>query len=139
MRTSDPKVRALQSIDVLRDLSNRRLRDLALHVDEVEVHGGEVLIHEGQLNRHAYFVESGSMSIEVAGEPIATVVAGSIVGERTAIERGPANATVRVLDDGVVYAIDHRALLGTASNTAEFADLLHELAGERTNADDAAA
>lgn len=133
MRSSDPKVRALKSIDVLRDLSNRRLRDLALHVDEVEVQTGEILIHEGQLNRHAYFVESGTMSVEVDGERVATVAAGSIVGERTAIERGPANATVRVLDDAVVHAIDHRALLGTASNTAEFADLLHELAGERTN------
>lgn len=133
MRTSDPKVRALQSIDVLQGLSNRQLRDLALRVDEVTVDAGEVLIHEGQLNRHAYFVESGSMSIEVDGARIATVAAGSIVGERTAIERGPANATVRILDDAVVYAIDHRALLGTASNTAVLADLLHQLADERTN------
>lgn len=133
MRTNDPKVRALQSIDVLRDLSVRQLRTLALHVDEVVVPAGEVLIHEGQLNRHAYFVQSGSMSIEVTGDRIATVTAGSIVGERTAFERGPANATVRVLDDAVVYAIDHRALLGTASTTTEFSELLRGLAGERTN------
>ena len=134
MRTNDPKVRALQSIEVLRDLSSRQLRDLALHVDEVTVPAGQALIHEGHLNRHAYLVEAGSMSVEVAGERIATVAAGSIVGERTAIERGPANATVRVLDDAVVYAIDHRALLGAASTTAEFAELLRDLAEQRTNA-----
>lgn len=134
MRTNDPKVRALQSIEVLAGLSARQMRTLAPHVDEVEVSAGEVLIHQGQLNRHAYFVQAGSMSIEVDGDRIATVTAGSIVGERTAIERGPANATVRVLDDAVVYAIDHRALLGTASNTAEFSEILRGLASERTNA-----
>ncbi|WP_436794550.1 cyclic nucleotide-binding domain-containing protein [Actinospongicola halichondriae] len=133
MRTSDPKLTALQSIDVLRDLSARQLRDLVPNVDEVQVKAGEILIHEGQLNRHAYFVESGSMRIEVDGEHVATVAAGSIVGERTAIERGPANATVRVHDDARVFAIDHRVLLGAASNTAAFASLLHELADTRTN------
>lgn len=134
MRTSNPKLTALQSIDVLRDLSNRQLKDLATRVDEVAVSAGTVLIHEGQLNRHAYFVESGSMSIEVAGQRVATVAAGSIVGERTAIERGPANATVRVHDAARVFAIDHRVLLGAANSTEAFADLLHGLADDRTNA-----
>ena len=118
MRITDPKLTALRSIDVLRDLSSRQLRDLASNVDEVMVDAGEILIHEGQLNRHAYFVESGSMSIEVGGEHIATVADGSIVGERTAIERGPANATVRVQAAGRVFAIDHRVLADARSNAA---------------------
>ena len=133
MRTTDPKLAALRSIDVLRDLSPRQLRDLASNVDEVVVSPGEVLIHEGQLNRHAYFVQSGSMSVEIDGERIATVAAGSIVGERTAIERGPANATVRVQSEARVFAIDHRVLLGAASNATAFASLLHELADARSN------
>lgn len=133
MRTTDPKLAALQSIDVLRDLTPRQLRDLASNVDEVLVTPGEILIHEGQLNRHAYFVQSGSMSVEVDGERIATVAAGSIVGERTALQRGPANATVRVQSDARVFAIDHRVLLGAASNAAAFASLLHELADARSN------
>ena len=134
MRITDPKLTALRSIDVLRDLSSRQLRDLASNVDEVMVDAGEILIQEGQLNRHAYFVESGSMSIEVGGEHIATVADGSIVGERTAIERGPANATVRVQAAGRVFAIDHRVLLGAASNASAFADVLHGLADARSNA-----
>lgn len=133
MRITDPKFRVLQSIDLLRDVPSRQLRDLVANVDEVLVRAGDVLIHEGQLNRHAYFVESGSMSIEVGGDHIATVAAGSIVGERSAIERGPANATVRVHDDARVFAIDHRVLLGTASKAEAFADRLHELAGSRDN------
>ncbi len=133
MRTSDPKFTALQSIEVLRGLSTRQLRDLVPNVDEVTVSAGEILIHEGQLNRHAYFVESGSMNIEIDGEHIATVAAGSIVGERTAIERGPANATVRVRENARVFAIDHRVLLGAASKTASFSSLLRELADTRSN------
>ncbi len=133
MRTSDPKLTALQSIDVLRDLPFRQLRDLVTNVDEVSVAAGHVLIHEGRRNRHAYFIESGSMSIEVDGERIATVAAGSIVGERTALEMGPANATVRVREDASVFAVDHRVLLCAASTTEAFAALLHELAEERSN------
>lgn len=133
MRTSDPKFTALQSIDVLRDLSPRQLRELVANVDEVTVSAGEILIHEGQLNRHAYFVESGSMSIEIGGEHVATVAAGSIVGERTAFERGPANATVRVHEDARIFAIDHRVLLGAASKAEAFSTLLHELSDMRSN------
>lgn len=133
MPPSDPKFQLLASVDVLRDLPRRRLRQLAALVDEVTIDAGEVLIRQGQLNRHAYFVQSGSMGIDVDGERVATVVAGSIVGERTAIQHGLANATVTSLERSLVFAVDHRVLLGTASRDADFARLLRDLADDRTN------
>lgn len=133
MRTTDPKFEFLRSFDVLADLPDRQLRDLALRVDEVELPSGETLIHEGQLNRHAYFVGSGLLEIDVDGNSVATVGAGSIVGERSAIEREVANATVTVVEPGRVFAIDHRVLLGAASLTEAFGDHLQDLATERTN------
>lgn len=133
MRIRDPKLRALQSIEVLRDLPLRRLRALVSMVDEVVLDAGTVIIRQDQLNRHAYFIESGSVGIDVDGERVATVTGGSIVGERTAIDHGTANATVVTTEPTRVFALDHRALLGTAATNDAFGALLHDLAAGRTN------
>ncbi len=133
MRTKDQKLDALRSIEVLRDLPTRRLRRLVPLVDEVRVEAGTVLIHQGLLNRHAYFLASGSVSIEVDGERVATVHAGSIVGERTAIDHGVANATVTTVEPTTVFAVDHRALLGTAAGDEAFDATIRDLARTRTN------
>ena len=133
MRSTDPKLELLATLDVLDDVPPAQLRLLALEVDEVTVPTDEILIHQGQLNRHAYFVVAGTLGIEVDGERIATVSAGSIVGERTAIERGFANATVVVVEDATVLAVDHRVLLGAASQDDTLADRLQDLATVRTN------
>jgi CRP-like cAMP-binding protein len=134
MRPKDHKLAALRSIEVLRVLPTRQLRRLVPLVDEVILGPGAVLIRQGDLNRHAYFIQSGSVGIEVDDARVATVGAGSVVGERTAIDHGLANATVTTLEPTTVFAVDHRALLGTAAGTTAFAELLGELASERTNA-----
>ena len=97
------------------------------------VDAGTVLIHEGQLNRHAYFIGSGSVAIDVDGERVATVAAGSIVGERTAIERGPANATVTATERTKVFAVDHRRSSVPRPATPPSGPSSDELADERTN------
>lgn len=133
MRTKDPKFQRLQSLEVLRDLPQRQLRQLAPTVDEVTLDSGDVLIHQGQLNRHAYFIVDGSVGIDVDGQRVAVVTAGSIVGERSALERGLANATVTVLEPSRVMAVEHRVLLGAASQADDFGARLHALAEARTN------
>ncbi len=133
MRITDPRVGELRSIEILRGLPARRLRRLSGLVDEVTVDAGTVLITQGQLNRHAYFIRSGAVGIDVDGERVATVTSGSIVGERTAIAHGLANATVTAVEPTTVFAVDHRALLGTAAEDDDFNSLLRDLAVVRTN------
>ena len=130
---TNPRVDDLRSIEVLRDLPARRLRRLSALVDEVTLDPGTVLIHQGELNRHAYFIRAGAVGIDVDGERVATVSAGSIVGERTAIAHGLANATVTAVEPTTVFAVDHRVLLGTAAEDDEFHGLLRDLAAVRTN------
>lgn len=133
MRIRDPKLAALRSLEVLRDLPDRQLRLLAERADEVVVDRHGILIHQDQLNRHAYFLVSGSVGIDVDGRRVASVTAGSIVGERTAFEPGLANATVTALEPTRVLAVDHRVLLGAASRTEALDAELRSLADERTN------
>lgn len=133
MRTKDSRLASLRAIDLLHRLPSRRLRRLAPLLDEVLVPAGTALINQGQLNRHAYFVRSGSLRVDVDGQRVATVSAGSIVGERTALDHGPANATVTALEPTLVYVADHRVLLATAGDDADFDAQLRSLAALREN------
>ncbi len=139
MRPKDARLDSLRSIEILRDLPTRHLRELSYRLDVVSVPAGTVLIHQGRLNRHAYFVESGSLGIDVGGERVATVTTGSVVGERTAIDHGPANATVTALEPTTVHVADHRVLLGVAAADPGFAAVLEDLAAGRSNTDSRAA
>ncbi len=133
MRTKDPKLQALKSIQIVSDLPTRQLRRLVGLVDEVTVEAGTVLIHQGQLNRHAYLIQAGSVDVTVQGERVAVVGAGSIVGERTAVGEGVANATVAAAETTTILAIDHRALRGTAADDEVFGAVLRDLAAGRSN------
>lgn len=139
MRPKDARLDPLRSIEILRDLPARQLRELSYRLDVVTVPAGAVLIHQGHLNRHAYFVESGSLGIDVDGQRVATVTTGSVVGERTALDHGPANATVTSLEPTTLHVADHRVLLGVAAADPEFAAVLADLAADRDNTTERAA
>ena len=133
MRTKDRRLTSMRAIDLLQRLPVRRLRRLAPLLDEVRVDAGTVLIRQGQLNRHAYFVRSGSLRVDVDGRRVATLSAGSVVGERTALDHGPANATVTAVEPTALFVADHRALLATAGTDADFDVQLRLLAASREN------
>ncbi len=133
MRRKDSRLEALRSIEILRDLPARQLRRLSDLVDEVSVTPGTVLIRQGQLNRHAYFVRSGALGVEVDGDHVATVTSGSVVGERSAVLHTVANATVTADEESTILALDHRALLGAAAQDPDFGVMLRDLAEGRTN------
>lgn len=130
--TSDPKFDKLQSLALLTGLPEDSLQRLVRQVDEITLAPGTVLIRQGQLNRHAYLIASGSVAVDIDGELIATVAPGSIVGERTALEVGAANATVTANETTTVLAIDHRVLNGAASIDPVLGERLRDLVHART-------
>lgn len=132
MRTNDPKFATLQALELLGDLPPKSVDRLVGQVDEITVEPGTVLIHQGQLNRHAYLIAEGTLAVEIDGNRVATVAPGSIVGERTAIEHGTANATVTATERSRVFAVDHRVLNGTAAIDPAFGERIRQLVDERT-------
>lgn len=134
MRTNDPKFATLQALELLGDLPPKSVDRLVGQVDEITVEAGTVLIRQGQINRHAYLIASGMVAVDIDGRRVATVAPGSIVGERTAIEHGPANATVVVTERATVFAVDHRVLNGAAAIDPQFGERIRGLVGERTTA-----
>lgn len=131
MRSIDPKFAVLRSLLLFDGVPRRRLRDLQAEVDEVDLAEGTVLIEQGQLNRYAYVVLSGALSVRMDDTRIATVGPGEIVGERAAITHEPANATVVADVPTHVLVIDHRALVGLATEVPVLLGKLRSLVGRR--------
>ena len=131
MRSSNPKLDALRSLDLFDGVRTRDLRDLALRVDEADLAPGEVLIEQGHLHRHAYVVVSGRLEVVVDGDVVATVGTGSIVGERAALNHDVANARVRCAEAASVLIIDHRSLLGISGLAPEVEARLRALVDRR--------
>lgn len=132
MRSTSPTTLQSLSANVLfTGVRPRQLAGLARRVDEIDVSDGTVLIRGGHLNRHAYLVVSGTLRVEVDGDVVATVGAGSVVGERSALTHEPANATV--VADGAVrlLVLDHRALLGASYSMPQLRARLVDLVQRR--------
>jgi len=73
---------------------------------------GEVLIHEGQDIDSVFFVTQGTFSVTTrgAGQEVARVGAGEVLGEVSYIDRHPPTATVTATEDSAVLAVSRQAL-----------------------------
>jgi CRP/FNR family transcriptional regulator, cyclic AMP receptor protein len=68
---------------------------------------GEVLIHEGTECGRMFVLESGSLSVERDGVPIARVdTPGAVLGEMSVVLGKPATATLRAESEVRVRAVD---------------------------------
>jgi CRP/FNR family transcriptional regulator, cyclic AMP receptor protein len=108
---------------------------------------GEVLIHEGTECGRMFVLESGSLTVERDGVPIARVdTPGAVLGEMSIVLGKPATATlraesevrVRAVDDPLAFLVDRpgvalEVLRTTASRldglTQYLADAKQQLAG----------
>ncbi len=60
---------------------------------------GEVLFHQGDVGDRIYFVVSGEADVEVNDQVVASVGAGSVIGEIALVRETPRTATVRAKSD----------------------------------------
>ncbi len=73
---------------------------------------GDVLIHEGRDIDAVFFVTQGTFSVttEGAGQEVARVGAGEVLGEVSYVDRHPPTATVVAVEDSAVLAVSRRVL-----------------------------
>ena len=62
--------------------------------DEVVVPAGNVLVDQGDPGTHCYVILEGIASVYVRGEHVASLGAGSMVGEMALVDHRPRTATV---------------------------------------------
>jgi CRP/FNR family cyclic AMP-dependent transcriptional regulator len=74
----------------------RRVVELS---DEVRATEGTVLVDQGDPGAHCYVVVEGTANVYVRGEYVASVDAGSTIGEMALVDHRPRSATVVAATD----------------------------------------
>lgn len=92
--------------EVFGDFDATLLETMLPLLEWVEVHGGEVLIHEGATDDDLYFLISGrlraSIRTETEQKVVGEVVRGETIGEMTIFTGDPRSATVTAIRDSVL-------------------------------------
>ncbi|MBF0183776.1 MAG: cyclic nucleotide-binding domain-containing protein [Magnetococcales bacterium] len=74
---------------------------------------GEILIREGSVDNTLYIVVKGSVQVSkegVPGEILATLPAGSVIGEIAFLTNRIRTTSVTAMEDSICFAIDRTAL-----------------------------
>jgi CRP-like cAMP-binding protein len=100
----------IRSVPLFAQLSQKQLRLLSKHTDEVTVSKGYVFAHEERGGgRELLVVVEGKLTVERAGKQLATLGPGDVVGEMSLIDGKPYSATVSATTDATVLVIGGRS------------------------------
>ena len=100
-----PTPALLRNVRLFSDLDERDLESLAEEFNERRFSPGDKIALEGEGGLMFFVVESGELSVEVHGEPVATMGPGASFGEIALIDRRPRTATVTAKTDVVAFGL----------------------------------
>lgn len=118
----DDKLAALQRIDLFEDLSKKHLELIGRVTDGVDVEEGRVLINQGQVTTHMAVIVSGSATVTVDGEAVATLGEGEVVGELSMVDGERASASVTVAEPSRVWLIGRAGFLPVWEQNPEMSE-----------------
>ena len=84
----------LSDVESFEGFSDDDLRRVVELGDEVEVPAGAVVVDQGDPGTNCFVIVSGTASVYVRGEYVASSGPGSMVGEIALVDRRPRTATV---------------------------------------------
>lgn len=115
-KNNDPKIQLIRNIDLFRACSDREYLQLAAAFDQLDLPTGRVLMHEGRRGTEAFVLVRGTAEVVIAGERIATLGAGSVIGEMALVDHGPRTATVTLTTDASVLVTDAQRFAAVLSD-----------------------
>jgi CRP/FNR family cyclic AMP-dependent transcriptional regulator len=102
---SKPTPALLRNVGLFTDLDEKDLESLADEFNERIFSAGDKIALEGEGGLMFFVVESGELSVEVHGDPVATMGPGASFGEIALIDRRPRTATVVAVTDVKAYGL----------------------------------
>jgi CRP/FNR family transcriptional regulator/CRP/FNR family cyclic AMP-dependent transcriptional regulator len=94
LRRSSQKVELLKKVPMFSNLSQRHLREIGKHADQVKVEAGTVLAQQEKKGWEFIFIVEGKARVEKNGKVINQLAAGDFFGEISLIDGEPRTATV---------------------------------------------
>jgi CRP-like cAMP-binding protein len=120
----------LRNVPLFQSCSNKDLEKIAKAGDEVAMPAGTLIVDQGQTGREAFVVLSGTVVVRRNNKKVATLGAGTIVGELSLLDHGPRTATVTCETDCTFLLLSQRSFLGVVDEVPALAHkLMASLAG----------
>lgn len=114
----------LAKVPLFASLSTRELQKVAKVATEITVPAGSVICDQGQMGREAFVIVEGSATVSRNKRKVATLPAGSVVGELSLLDRGPRTATVVADTQCTLLVIDQRHFIGVLEDVPALAQKL---------------
>jgi CRP-like cAMP-binding protein len=126
----------LGEIEVLRDLSIGRRRELARLADEVTAQSGEVILQQGDPGYEFMMLEEGHADVIRDGERINEIGPGDCFGELAVLSDGrPRGASVVATSDLRAVVLSAHSMRELHDRMPSFGDRIDRVAAQRTAPD----
>lgn len=112
----------------------QRVAELA---DDVDAETGALLIDQGRVGQECYVILEGSAGVYASGEHVASVGAGSMVGEMALVEHRPRNASVIAETPMKLLVFDTKHFKQLLSEMPKAHDRVMEMLATRLKANEA--
>ena len=111
MASKKQHLESLRNVTLFSSCSTKDLEKIAKAGDEITLPAGSLVVDQGQTGREAYVIIKGSVTVRRNGKKVATLGAGSVVGELSLLDHGPRTASVVADTDLEVLVISQRQFL----------------------------
>lgn len=98
----------LSKLEFFEEFSADELKRIRSMAEDVSADAGAVLMEQGDVGKEAFVITSGQAGVYVNGNRVATIGAGSAVGEMALLDRRPRSATVKALTDLELLSFDSK-------------------------------
>jgi CRP-like cAMP-binding protein/small-conductance mechanosensitive channel len=132
----DEVCHALRRLPFLASATAPQLERLARGVRTARYGKGEALFRQHDRGDEIFLIQSGMLDVSVVNgrrteNKIASVGAGSFVGERSVLTGEPRSATVRATEDSIVFVVDKAAMSELLREDPELADEIAQIMAAR--------
>jgi CRP-like cAMP-binding protein len=97
----------LKAIPLFSHLSDQEAKRLAVFANETSIAEGQILMKEGDYSTELIAIEEGTADVLRAGEKLASVGPGDLIGEMGLLNRAPRNADVIATSPMMVLRLTH--------------------------------
>jgi CRP/FNR family transcriptional regulator, cyclic AMP receptor protein len=129
---TDTKLDVLRRLPVFAGASANELRQIASHVDEIDVPAGYTLTREGDRGREFVVLVEGSATVENDGRVIATLGDGDFLGEITLLLYTQRTATVTTTTPSRLLVMTDRTFRTLVDDVPAFSRRVWSAAAART-------
>ena len=130
MASKKASLEHLRHASLFASCSTKDLQKIAKVGDEITMAAGTMIVDQGQTGREAFIVLEGTVIVKRNGKKVATLGAGTMVGELSLLDHGPRTATVTCESDCTLMLITQRHFSAVLDEIPALAHkLLASLAG----------